>query len=413
METEGTQEIINGYLNGGLFRNEYSVFADDSDFDLDSLVDPLDDSVEVGRSASMVLTSPPTPQESPLKMHFDRLRGSPPKPRRSPYKVTVEDSPFTLDDIELETHKTVKNIPSYIPSSKEFEKYSALLASSTDKIVKQLSAERAKNKELQRKVAELQNERFDAKTRDSDYALLKRQYALLRQEKEQLQRKSTQQSGQSDSLLVRENDLLRQKLIKYKSLYEASRAGQEHAPRSEPLHPRGEERDNRAPHGLNAPKYVHSANDCQRHSPNRATGSPQQPLQGDLVAALQQTLAQLTQLMPNTGTTRPSSRTYEPVSSTLPQTAEGDAGGQARHEKSVQGPPGYQSSEQRQLDHMAELMAKISHSISTISTTLQAAHCDKPECRACSAASSRPPLASTPQEHTHNLMGRYSWNRTV
>lgn len=214
---ENTQDIIAGYLSGGKYR------ADEDDFDLDSLADPLDDSMEMHRADSF--PSPPTPHESPLKTHLDKLRGSPVKMSRSPLKAKLEDtfSDFDAADV-IETHKYVTGVPEYISSSKEFDRYSRLLASSTDKLMRQLSFEQRKNHALEAKLAAYQDEKFSAQVVQGDYDVLKRELADLQDKYDALEGKS-RLFEDTNLRLERENLLLREKLIKYRKLYEDLRAG--------------------------------------------------------------------------------------------------------------------------------------------------------------------------------------------
>lgn len=224
---ESTQDIIRGYLNGGKYQDKALSLSDTEDeYDLDLITDPLDDTSTSVRS-EIAFSSPPTPHDSPLKVHFGKLRGSPVKARVSPLKRRVphndENLSPTFEDYELtDTHKYLNKVPEFIPSSKEFEKYSLLLASSTDKLVKQLAAERKKNRELETRLANLENEKFRAQVTKSDYDLLKGEYTSLQEKFDLLQGKS-RLNEEDHSHLTRENSLLRGKLIKYKKLYEELR----------------------------------------------------------------------------------------------------------------------------------------------------------------------------------------------
>lgn len=223
---DSTQDIIKGYINGGKYQSKSLALSDtEDDFDLDSLVDPLEDSTGFENLKISTMQSPLTPHESPLKVHLDKLRGSPVKTSRmSPVKSqnpAIDESFFSKYDHAdlMDTHKYLNTVPEYIPSSKEFERYSLLLASSTDKLMKQLATERKRTRELESKVANYENEKFQAQVTKNDYDLLKRQFADLQKKNEQLLR-NYRVYEDDNAKLSRENLLLREKLIKYKKLYE-------------------------------------------------------------------------------------------------------------------------------------------------------------------------------------------------
>lgn len=220
---DSTQEIIRGYLDGGKYLKSVDLSDSEDELDIDLLVDPLDEAPDF-ENHPVILPSPQTPYKSPLKAHLEKLRGSPVKTTRPPLKAREEiiDQSFfsKYDEDELiDTHKYVNKFPDYISSSKEFEKYSLLLASSTDKLMKQLSVERRKNNDLESKLANYENERFQAQVTKGDYDLLKQQFAGLQEKNNQMLRKYRQHEDDNDRL-TRENLLLREKLIKYKKLYE-------------------------------------------------------------------------------------------------------------------------------------------------------------------------------------------------
>lgn len=236
---ENTQDIIKGYLNGGRYQNKSDPLADtDDEFDLDSLVDPLDDSFQIETVHVPTFPSPPTPHESPLR-HHTKLRGSPvkltrPSPRKEDFGKAEEEICSRFDHSEmLDTHKFVNKFPEHISSSKEFENYSLLLASSMDKLIKQLAAEKKRSRDLEAKLARHENDKFQAQVTKSDYDLLMGQFSELKEKHDQLLRRS-QMNEDNDARLVRENKLLREKLIKYKKLYEDLRDRQ--VPAAEPSH---------------------------------------------------------------------------------------------------------------------------------------------------------------------------------
>lgn len=227
MVMDSTQDIIRCYLDGGKYRKSLKLSDSEDEYDLDSLVDPLDQTSDFGK-VPMTLPSPPTPHQSPLKAHLKKLRGSPVKlTRPSPTKSQEEGIELSFfpkydDDELMDTHKYVNKVPEYISTSKEFEKYSLLLASSTEKLMKQLNAEKSKNRELELRIASYDNNKFQEQVTKGDYDLLKRQFASLKEKTDQMLRKNREY--ENDSMrLTRENLLLREKLIKYKQLYERSR----------------------------------------------------------------------------------------------------------------------------------------------------------------------------------------------
>lgn len=224
---DSTQDIIKGYLDGGKYRKSLKLSDSEDEYDLDSLVDPLDQTSDFGK-VPMTLPSPPTPHQSPLKAHLKKLRGSPVKPTRlSPTKSQEEGTELNFfpkydDDELMDTHKYVNKVPEYISTSKEFEKYSLLLASSTEKLMKQLNAEKSKNRELELRIASYDNNKFQEQVTKGDYDLLKLQFASLKEKIDQMLRKNREYED-VNMRLTRENLLLREKLIKYKQLYDCSR----------------------------------------------------------------------------------------------------------------------------------------------------------------------------------------------
>lgn len=130
-------------------------------------------------------------------------------------------------DTELlirETHKFINKLPKGLVSSSQGENYQRLLTSSISKLVKQLEAERESKMKLAREMRKTEEEREK----------LLKQFSTLRSENSrlasQLKLKAEVERGQSEQrksqelASVRERDLLREKLIKYKSLYEQERS---------------------------------------------------------------------------------------------------------------------------------------------------------------------------------------------
>lgn len=226
---DSTQDIIKGYLDGGKYLKSQTLSDSEDEYDIDSLVDPLDQTTDFGKHP-VTLPSPPTPHQSPLKAHLNKLRESPVKTSRiSPTKTREENIDLSFfsrydDDELIDTHKHVNKVPENISSSKELERYSLLLASSTEKLMKQLAAERRKTRDLELRIANHENDKFQAQVTKQDYVLLKRQFAGLQEKSDQILRKYREY--EDDNIrLTRENLLLREKLIKYKKLYENSQDG--------------------------------------------------------------------------------------------------------------------------------------------------------------------------------------------
>lgn len=220
---ESTQDIIRGYLSGNIHDRSIPQSDTEDEYDLDLITDPLDDATGQTGGKGLMYSSPPTPHESPLKAHFGKLRGSPAKTRTPLKSNTLLNENMTsphYDDYRItDTHKIVKNVPEGIPSTKEFEKYSRLLTSSTDKLMKQLAAEKNKTQELERKLRNLESEKFLGQVMKSDYDVLNKQYMSLQEKHDAILTRSRQLEDDNNRL-TRDNKLLREKLIKYKNLYE-------------------------------------------------------------------------------------------------------------------------------------------------------------------------------------------------
>lgn len=220
---ESTQDIIRGYLSGNLHDRSIPHPDTEDEYDLDLITDPLDDTTGPPGGRGLMYSSPPTPNESPLKAHFGKLRGSPTKAKTplKPNTLLNEDmiSPHYDDYGIADTHKIVKTVPQGISSSKEFEKYSRLLTSSTDRLMKQLAAEKDRTQELERKLRDLESEKFRGQVMKSDYDVMNKQYLSLQEKHDTILTRS-RQLEEDNNRLTRDNKLLREKLIKYKNLYE-------------------------------------------------------------------------------------------------------------------------------------------------------------------------------------------------
>ena len=199
---ESTQEIISNYLGRA------------HDFDLDSLADPLDDPFD---AVEAPLLSPPTPVEraplTQLPLVAKGLAAKETAGRALPRNQPLETFSLWDDMSWRDTHRRVDGAA--VPSLKEFERYLALLASSTDKLVRQLGEVRAKNRELEARAAQLEAECARARESQGELALLR---VELAQSQEECSRHA--QVERANKLLVRENNLLREKLAKYKALYD-------------------------------------------------------------------------------------------------------------------------------------------------------------------------------------------------
>lgn len=232
--------------------------------DLSNLYDLLDDdSIEIRRS-SMVETLLPMKRSSPSRKIKHDYQDQLFKARQS--KLTfpnlnfpneldestfdtieknidkflkLQDNEFGDDKTELlikETHKLVNNIPSHILSSKDGEKYSSTLTASINKVVTVLESVKGDSRKYKEEVSRLKNA-HERQTLDlrSEVGVLRRERNILKEkfererqgrekverERDQFRRRVDQQEPQFNSQLKRENNLLRDKLIKYKKLAEA------------------------------------------------------------------------------------------------------------------------------------------------------------------------------------------------
>ena len=274
---ETTQELLSNYQtyeDDKFGKNEdislYSISGEDQDHQLSELYELLnDDSIEIKRSTS-ILNLSPLKTSSPLKMspskklkndyqdHIFRARTgsvhSPTKKRDSPIPIdfsTTNDSGYDsierniemflegqskrndnenvfdldADKTELiirETHKLINSIPPSILSGREGEKYSSLLTSAITKIIRayevlkqekqRLTTTNEKQEDEYHNVAKENSKLRDQCSRNSH------EINRLKNELAHCTRKLHQQVPQQNSQTKRENDLLREKLIKYKTL---------------------------------------------------------------------------------------------------------------------------------------------------------------------------------------------------
>lgn len=429
-----TQELVDNYLT----RKGYS--DTDDELDLDLFLDPLDDPMDLIRGT---LSLPPTPHESPLKEHFNRLRGSPVKSvrplRRSPvknlnYVTTPRKGRVKLDDYEdflidnlddLITHKTLEQ--NYVPSSREFEKYSTLLKSSTDKLMRQLQGEKAKNRQLEARLAAVESDNFRASVTQSDYNLLKKEYAALEAKNAKLEAELA-----LEQKLKRDNLLLREKLAKYKKLYDELRSGQAPTvawPKSLDSSSQSAEKvsvgvqvgSSSVSEGSDQREESRSSRTSAASVPGERSKDSSSEVQFEsLVAILQQAFKM------GQGEKAKSERAA-PMEHEAPENKEAKS-----VTRSESGPDASETPQRQifpaeygqQLAELAASVGRIGQEMKCVNATLReapgvsGAHTGKRPCSACSsvASKSRPVSESTqepPPEPTRALMGQYSWNRTV
>lgn len=224
METEGTQELVNKYLNGNGSRYLVGSISDD-EFE----VDPL--STKLSMEPSIPINM------SPLKSHYENLRGSPIKNQtrvrsRSPKKRggLQRDLDLSLDEFDLNEDLEPDSHYTYMPSTK----YSSLMTTSAVKLRKLLTEEQNKNKHLSGRIKELENTSSRVQALEGDLALIKKELHVVKQERDELQRKYDHLQGTSqEGRLRKENQLLREKLIKYKKLWEEAQTKKRRGPHTD------------------------------------------------------------------------------------------------------------------------------------------------------------------------------------
>ncbi|OBA20796.1 hypothetical protein METBIDRAFT_12735 [Metschnikowia bicuspidata var. bicuspidata NRRL YB-4993] len=241
--TDTTQELVDKFSNsqmaGSGTPSMYSKMPFDGHKlqDFDPLDDPLDDTSDLKDANTYLanVTLPPTPRDSPLKMDIERLRGSPIKAARRQFRTPrisrpavenagqpQETSPVLMsgfdedfDPLNVFQHDVVRD-------TKKLGGYQTLLLLSTDRLTQELYSERVRNGELQREIDALRREKNDVNRWKTDFDTLQKQNQSLRSRNLslELQMNNFQRNDKSDQL-ARENRLLRDKLLKYKNLYDA------------------------------------------------------------------------------------------------------------------------------------------------------------------------------------------------
>ncbi|GEQ67588.1 hypothetical protein JCM33374_g1253 [Metschnikowia sp. JCM 33374] len=220
----------NGHLHGNFHRNSYGA------------IPPV--------------TLPPTPKDSPLKTNLERLRGSPIKTPRRQFRVprtpsiqTYEsgrnddyggddsvseaESPFPIDEFNREYGPKSVLGQGASHETKHLGGYQTLLSSSHEKLMRELSDERAKVAEQRREIDALKIKEIEAARLKSDMETLRGHNQTLRSEIQTLRARNLSlevqvnnfQRNDKSEQLARENKLLREKLLKYKNLYDASKGG--------------------------------------------------------------------------------------------------------------------------------------------------------------------------------------------
>lgn len=250
---ETTKELIDGYLS---VRDDISLYSDIDDVSLphlSSLYDLLDDDlIEIRRSTSVQVESPEkrlplktsspmrmTPFKSPYMEKVDHERGS---PRKKASRKSVLDTLQNNDSYETiernidrflkndilndddrtellikETHHLMQNVPASVMANKEGERYSQLLSDSIEKVTKMLDQQKAANMKQVRELEKMSQYQLRL---ENEVVVLERSLAELKATVTQLQRKMAQKVPHMESKVMKENLLLREKLIKYKRLAE-------------------------------------------------------------------------------------------------------------------------------------------------------------------------------------------------
>lgn len=141
------------------------------------------------------------------------------------------------DSFIKQTHKAINSLPKPMTSSKEFENYQKLLHSSIEKLMKQLNSSEERNKRGEKNLNDL-NEKL-VKVEIENHQIMKNDKIILKENEDLASRiKDLEQQNQklisesnltlhknqklsaANSNFLNENRLLRQKLIKYKQLYD-------------------------------------------------------------------------------------------------------------------------------------------------------------------------------------------------
>ncbi|KAM9913725.1 hypothetical protein OXX69_001301 [Metschnikowia pulcherrima] len=235
---DSTQELVARFSNGEWLENSSSTYTK-TPFGGDRLFpneDPLEDKTDMKKFP--ILTLPPTPQHSPLKMDMDRLRGSPIKTPRRQFKAprAVPKTPFRDENEQpyspLSIHELDESFDplsafdgNVVRDTKQLGGYQSLLSATADRLTHELHIERARTTDLKREVEALKEDKFDADRLKTDLDTLQKQNSNLRSRNLslELQVNNLQRNDKSEQL-ARENKLLKEKLLKYKKLYESVKA---------------------------------------------------------------------------------------------------------------------------------------------------------------------------------------------
>lgn len=401
---ESTQDIVHTYLGRDLDRNlppNFHAIAQSnsardlaSDFDLDSLADPLED------FDIPLLLSPPTPfhipspkiQEKTLTQQPQNAGGYS-KPQSPALDIEFSD---WGDLAAAATHWGVDS--GAVPTPKEFERYLALLASATDKLVRQLSAERTKARALQAQVAALEAERAAADAIRAEVALLRHRNAEL-----EARAVEGERAARAHSAVVRENALLREKLAKYKALHDAAEKKQALRPKSAPqlgLPPRDAVVD----------QLVALLRRLEPQSVAPALQYPQTPHIPQMPQLQMAQPLHPSQLFEPPQLFQPPQPVPQPPHAQFAQP-------QAQHPAPAPTATAPAPLAEDGLLALAGYVARIGSEMHKVNENLEGTcRCRiKAPCSACLSASGGLAGAahSSPQGHTEALMGKYAWNRTV
>lgn len=468
MDLDETQDIVNAYLKPRSSQEGQQRPFIEEQYD----TDPLGDLLNITNLGKLALpsknSSPFKISGSPLKSRGLRLSRSPVRgPHQSPRKV--QDFQYAQKDIDADLEVnfdldlasladfeeygeelvklSANQNYSYLPDTR----YSQFISKSTLKLRQALLAEKRRAKQLEHSKAELELEISRLRRIEGEHNLLKTQMKESEKELEALRAKVKGRGIPEDSVLLHENALLRQKLIKYKNLYENVTNGKKSP----------DEESEKTKNSLNAPaRAVEKRQQAQQPSHGDSVDGNLGQLGPLLVSllAIFQSIQKRTAQDPETCDRRP--KESRPSSSGL-GTSESLPGlishlsnetrsianeeepelGANEHEHQWRADvPNHGKDEEksRPLTHAVDVIDQIRREIHNINLTLREnvsfrpaeerrldyrSGGDKSSCSACSNAasrlSSRPNTSSTPKENedgndaTRNLMGKYNWNRTL
>ncbi|CAK7901458.1 hypothetical protein CAAN1_23S01046 [[Candida] anglica] len=130
-------------------------------------------------------------------------------------KTSVLEEENKTELIIQETHYLVNNVPSNIMNNKEGENYQKLLASSINKLVKQLEITKIENNELKKKQENISNLKDQVYKLENNLKDFRNTNENLRKQLNERIIKTNQNVSSN-----KECELLRKKLIKYKNLYD-------------------------------------------------------------------------------------------------------------------------------------------------------------------------------------------------